>query len=191
VRDDAFAAVAWVRERLPYLTSGRVLDVGCGEGTFLRPGAVGLDIDVARLRAARVRSPLVVAGDVRALPFAAATFGTAYAHRMLNDTGDADRALAEIARVLRDDGRLVVFTRARPPGAQAEAGTGGQVRGSASPDRASARDRLDRWNGEARLRRHFADVRTETPALDDRAALFIAARPLRGDRAAMPRGHGA
>lgn len=154
MRDDAIDLVAWVRDRLLRLTTGRVLDVGCGEGTFLAVGAVGLDPDVARLHAARMRSPLVVAGDAKALPFADDTFDTVYAHRMLNDTGDVDRALREVVRVLRPTGSLLVFTRAR----RAEG------------------DRLDRWNGAERLSRHFRTVSAEVPAGDDRAALFIAER---------------
>lgn len=179
VRDDASAALAWLRERLPALTSGRVLDAGCGEGGLTPRGAVGLDVDMARLAAARARRALVVRADARALPFPDRTFDTVYAHRMLNDTGDIERALAEIARVLRDDGRLLVFTRARPPGARTEAETrsGTGARGRALPERGS--DRLDRWNGEGRLRRRFAEVHTDVPAADERAALFVASRPRR------------
>lgn len=157
MRDDASAAVEWLRERLPALTSGRVLDAGCGGGGLTPRGAIGLDVDMARLVTARSRSALVVCADAKALPFPDHTFDTVYAHRMLNDTGDIERALAEIARVLRDDGRLLAFTRAR----MAEG------------------DRLDKWNGEGRLRRRFAEVRTEVPASDDRAALFVASRPRR------------
>lgn len=149
------AALAWLRERLPGLTSGRVLDLGCGDGRFLPARAVGLDGDMARLRGARVRSPLVVAADAKALPFAAGTFDTVYAHRMLNDTGDVDRALAEAARVLRASGVLLVFTRARP----------------------AQGDRLDRENGADRLLRHFAGVSMQVPEGDDRAALFVARGP--------------
>lgn len=138
--------------RLPALTSGRVLDLGCGEGRFLPQGGIGLDIDLERLRVARGRSLLVVRADARAIPFADASFDTVYAHRMLNEAGDVERVLREVARVLRPDGRLLVFTRARP-------GEG---------------DRLDRSNGEDRLRRHFLRVTTELDPIDDRAALFIA-----------------
>lgn len=146
---------SWLAARLPALTSGRVLDLGCGEGRFLPQGGIGLDIDLERLRVARGRSPLVVRADARAIPFADASFDTVYAHRMLNDTGDVERVLREVARVLRSDGRLLVFTRARP-------GEG---------------DRLDRSNGEDRLRRHFQRVTAELDPIDDRAALFIAEAP--------------
>lgn len=148
-------ALAWVAAKLPPLTSGRVLDLGCGEGRFLPPGGVGMDVDPERLRAARACSPLVVQGDARRVPFAARTFDTVYAHRMLNDTGDVDGVLAEIARVLRPGGRVLVFTRARP-------GEG---------------DRLDRANGTERLRRWFERVSAELDPMDERAALFVAEGP--------------
>ena len=141
--------------RLPALTRGRVLDLGCGEGRFLPPGGIGVDLDVERLRVARPRSSLLVRGDARHVPFASASVDTVYAHRMLNDTGDVEGVLAEIARVLRPSGRLLVLTRAR----------------------ASEGDRLDRANGTWRLRRHFARVRAEPDPADERAALFVADGP--------------
>jgi SAM-dependent methyltransferase len=145
------------------LTFGRIVDIGCGEGRFLPASGVGLDVDDAALSVARARSRLVVRADARALPFPAATFDTAYAIRMLNDTGDVDRALAEAARVLRPRGTLLVFTRARP----------------------AEGDRLDRWNGVDRLSPHFGTVSAELPRFDDRAALFVARHP-RHPRARRP-----
>jgi ubiquinone/menaquinone biosynthesis C-methylase UbiE len=76
---------------------------------------------------------------------------------MLNDAGRIDHALGEIARVLRTDGRLLVFTRARP-------GEG---------------DRLDRDNGTERLRPFFERVEALLHPTDDRAAFFVAGRPRR------------
>jgi SAM-dependent methyltransferase len=145
-------AIAWAAQRLPALAQARVLDVGCGEGRFLPERAFGVDLDPLRVRAARARSSRVAVADAHALPFADATFDTALANRMLNDAGRIDDVLAEIRRVLRPGGQLVVFTRARP-------GEG---------------DRLDRWNGAARLGGHFARVTTERCEDDDRAALFVA-----------------
>ena len=147
--------MGWARELVRARTRGRVLDVGCGEGGFLSPGAVGIDTDRSRLLTARTRSPIVAVADVHALPFADATFDTAFAHRMLNDARRIDHALGEIARVLRPNGRLLVFTRARP----------------------TEGDRLDRDNGEARLLPHFEFVDALTHPVDARAALFIAASP--------------
>lgn len=159
MNDRAADALAWVAPRVSELATGRVLDLGCGEGRFLPRGGIGLDVDIDRLRRARARSPRVLAADARRLPFAASAFDTVCAHRMLNDTGDVDGVLAEIVRVLRPGGRLVVFTRAREAGG----------------------DRLDRANGERRLARHFGRVTREIPPNDDRAALFVAERPRAAD----------
>lgn len=142
----------WADRRIAAHTRGRALDVGCGDGRLLRPGDVGLDRDVARVRLARARSALVCVGDVHALPFAAASFDTVHAHRMLNDAGRIDHALAELQRVLRPGGRLLVHTRAR----------------------AAPGERLDAANGERRLRSVFAEVVVERDPGDERAALFIA-----------------
>lgn len=150
--DRARDALERISARLPSLTRGRVLDLGCGEGRFLPARGVGLDIDMERLRVARGASRLVVRADARCVPFASASFDTVYANRMLNDTGDVDRVLSEIARVLRPSGRLLVLTRAR----------------------SAQGDRLDRANGTERLLRHFARVDAELDPTDDRIALFIA-----------------
>lgn len=148
-------AIDWAEALIRKHTTGRLLDVGCGDGRFLPQGGVGIDIDPTRIAAARARSPLVAIADAHALPFRASTFDSAYAHRMLNDAGRIDHALGEIARVLRPNGRLLVFTRARP-----EEG-----------------DRLDRENGSSRLARHFARVERITHPSDERAALFLADGP--------------
>jgi len=147
--------VEWALALTRARTRGLALDVGCGVGRFLARGVIGVDIDVARLRSARQRSAWVVAGDAKRLPFPAASFDTVYAHRVLNDTGDVDAGLAEIARVLRPHGRLLIFTRARK-------GEG---------------DRLDRSNGERRLRTRFHTVEAILHPADDRAAFFVAVRP--------------
>lgn len=150
--------LAWAAERIAAHTRGLVLDVGCGEGRFLPADGVGVDLDPGRLRVARGRSSRVVRADAHALPFRDSAFDTAYAHRMLNDAGRIDDALAEIRRVLRTSGRLIVFTGAR--------------------HHDDVADRLDRHNGAERLRRHFAEVTVALPPDDERAALFIAERPL-------------
>jgi ubiquinone/menaquinone biosynthesis C-methylase UbiE len=161
VDGSATDALAWADHLTHQLTKGRVIDLGCGEGRFLPPRGVGLDVDPARLAAARERSSLLVRGDAHSLPFRDATFDTAYAHRMLNDAGRVDDVLAEVGRVLRPDGRVLIFTRARR-----ESG-----------------DRLDRENGADRLRRFFERVEAILHPTDERAALFVADVP-RGRRGA-------
>jgi SAM-dependent methyltransferase len=148
-------AIRWASEQIRARTRGRVVDVGCGEGRFLPPRGVGVDVDAARLPLARSRSPLVVRAGAHALPFRDGSFDTAYAHRMLNDAGRIDVVLAEIGRVLRPDGRLLIFTRAR----------------------SSDGDRLDRDNGASRLEPFFDRVEAVLHPSDERAAVFVAQRP--------------
>ncbi|OIQ79182.1 ubiquinone/menaquinone biosynthesis C-methyltransferase UbiE [mine drainage metagenome] len=91
----------------------RVLDVGCGDGTFCRFVArdgrrvVGVDIDASAFPAdsAGVRYGLASAED---LPFAAGTFGVVTMTMVLHHV-QAERALAEAARVVAPGGVLLVL----------------------------------------------------------------------------------
>jgi ubiquinone/menaquinone biosynthesis C-methylase UbiE len=100
---------------------GRLLEVGCGRGVALPALAarctparlVGLELDAGLAAEARRRDAVaeIVVGDVRRLPFPASSFdlvvdfGTCY-----HITG-ADRALAEIERVLVPGGLFAHETR--------------------------------------------------------------------------------
>jgi ubiquinone/menaquinone biosynthesis C-methylase UbiE len=97
---------------------GTVLDAGCGTGGFLsvlrreRPDLhrVGLEFSsIAAPRAAAKSAGPVVRGSVNALPFADASFDAATAADLLCHAAvQPDQALAELRRVLRQGGRLVV-----------------------------------------------------------------------------------
>ena len=100
------------------LTDKKVLDAGCGKGRFARvllaqnPGAqvTGLDISEAMLRGV---PPGVgkVAGALTELPFAASAFDCVYATESLEHAVDTARAVAELCRVLKPGGRVVIIDK--------------------------------------------------------------------------------
>lgn len=103
--------------RLRTLTKGvAALDVGCGEGRFCRilraEGfvPVGLDPTEELLVAARARDPngRYVAGRAEALDFPDASFGLVVSCLSLIDIEHADTAIAEMTRVLKPGGTLLV-----------------------------------------------------------------------------------
>ncbi|MHB1740493.1 MAG: demethylmenaquinone methyltransferase [Actinomycetes bacterium] len=100
----------------------RILDLATGTGTsatpFARAGArvVGLDLSWGMLRVGRARRvpAQLVAGDATRLPFDDATFDAVTISFGLRNVTDTAAALAEMARVTRPGGRLVVGEFSRP-----------------------------------------------------------------------------
>jgi len=88
----------------------RVLDVGCGDGRIPRlytsPEVVCVDSSEAAVSAARDRGLDARLGDVRVLPFADSSFDAVTCNHTLYHVDDRDRAVAELARVLRPGGRF-------------------------------------------------------------------------------------
>jgi SAM-dependent methyltransferase len=89
----------------------RVLDAGCGEGwiasTIAAPELVCVDRSEAAVEAARARGLDARVADVESLPFADGDFDAVMCNNVLYHVPDRDRALAELARVLRPGGRFV------------------------------------------------------------------------------------
>jgi malonyl-CoA O-methyltransferase len=108
-----------VKLLLDHLGSSRgVLDVGCGKGRFARivrqhnPDARVVCFDLA-LNMLKCVDPglLPCAGSMTALPFAAASFDGVYATESLEHAVDIETAVAEMTRVLRPGGRLVIIDK--------------------------------------------------------------------------------
>jgi ubiquinone/menaquinone biosynthesis C-methylase UbiE len=124
------ASVALLRPWIAGRKLGRVLDVGCGTGN-LAPvlaewGAsvdayVGVDLSPGMLEVAAPKlgaggwPGAAVAGSALALPVATAWFDTALCASNLHYWPDAGAGLAEIRRVLRPGGRLLLVDWDRAP----------------------------------------------------------------------------
>jgi SAM-dependent methyltransferase len=139
----------------PWCRGGEVLDAGCGVGygsAFLGEVArrvVGVDRDEAAVAYARARygrtNVEFLVGDVLHLDLPDASFDAVCSFETLEHVEDADRFLAEMARVLRPRGVFLVST----PRADET---------TTAPDNPFHRVELSRADFEALLRRFFGEV---------------------------------
>ena len=102
-----------------------VLEVGVGLGTdfvqFARGGAnlVGVDLTDAAVELVQKRLDLeklpavVRTGDAESLPFGDASFDLVYSWGVLHHTPNTERSIAEVRRVLRENGeaRIMLYSR--------------------------------------------------------------------------------
>ncbi|WP_433476461.1 class I SAM-dependent methyltransferase [Spirillospora sp. CA-142024] len=153
--DDMPAYAAAVEEAaIPAVAN--VVDVGCGTGRALpalREAAgpagrvVGVDItpqmlDVAR-STGRAHDAVLVLADARRLPFSDARFDAVFAAGLVPHMPDPAAGLAELARITRPGGRLIVF---HPSGRAALAARHGRT---LQPDEPLARGPLGRLTAAA------------------------------------------
>lgn len=98
---------------LPYAGDREVLEVGCGTGLIMRglvdraSRLVGLDISPGMLEEARARGFDVVEGRAEHLPFESESFDLVYSFKVLAHVEEIEKALGEMARVLRPGGHMV------------------------------------------------------------------------------------
>jgi SAM-dependent methyltransferase len=119
---DAAELSSLLREELGPVPVGELLDVGTGSGLMMQilgpraRRAVGLDISAPALRLARTRVHGAGLshcefrrGDMYSLPFDDASFDTVSIDRVLASADRPAATIAEAARTLRADGRLIVI----------------------------------------------------------------------------------
>jgi demethylmenaquinone methyltransferase / 2-methoxy-6-polyprenyl-1,4-benzoquinol methylase len=120
---------AWRRraaEAAALAAGGSALDIACGTGQLTlelrdrvgpRGRVVGLDFSERMLAVARGANPSIewVRGDATALPFDDSSFDAATTAFGLRNLDDPQKALAEMRRVVRPRGSLVVLEFLRPP----------------------------------------------------------------------------
>jgi demethylmenaquinone methyltransferase/2-methoxy-6-polyprenyl-1,4-benzoquinol methylase len=112
-----------VAETLALRPGMRVLDLAAGTGAssvpFADAGAqpVACDFSAGMLAAGRRSHPglTFVAGDALALPFRDRSFDATTISFGLRNVADVGRALAELARVTRPGGSLVILETSQPP----------------------------------------------------------------------------
>lgn len=161
---------AWLGEQVGLNALTDVLELGCGEGGFWAANADRVsrsarltltDFSPGMLEATATRlRPLLpdarcAVADAQALPFADASFDTVIANHMLYHVPDLHRALREIRRVLRPDGRFFAATNGERHMAELA-----ELMHATGADAASVtiHDPFSLEHGAAALNRHFARV---------------------------------
>jgi SAM-dependent methyltransferase len=115
----------WLATQVGWPPRGRVLEAGCGAGWMWAEAAArlpaGLDLTLTDVSPGMVTEAVERVGslgryartagrvaDVQDLPFREASFDVVVANYVLHHVPDPTRAVAEMARVLRPEGTLVV-----------------------------------------------------------------------------------
>lgn len=113
--------LGWALEQVPWRGGERVLDIGCGNGGYLRRLAgrtTVLGFDLSRGMLAELAAqpddgsprPLLTVADAQALPLPDASCDVALAMHMLYHVPDIALAVRELRRVLRPGGVLLAAT---------------------------------------------------------------------------------
>ena len=138
--------------RFVFIPGDWILEAGCGTGAVTAElsglsgaRAVGLDLDLRRLVAARAFDPsgVYLGGDAYRLPFPDGTFAMSVCHYLLLWLAEPVAVLREMARVTRPGGRVAAL---------AEPDHAGRI------DAPAPLDSLGRWQTFS-LERQGADVR--------------------------------
>lgn len=116
--DPRIAHVRLIVEFFGDLGGKRVLDVGCGKGRFARvlqsenPEAEIWGLDLSEAMLSYVPAPIHTrAGSMTELPFPDGHFDCAYATESLEHAVEIKRAVDEMCRVVKPEGKLVIIDK--------------------------------------------------------------------------------
>ena len=102
-------------KRYTHLDNNRILDVGCGLGTYVRKlrdfsdDVYGVDIDPDKVAQAQRQLEHIYLAPAEQLPFPDAYFDVVLLHEVLEHVRDDYQAVREAYRVAKVGGRLVIF----------------------------------------------------------------------------------
>ncbi len=95
------------------LDKQRVLDIGCGIGTyvnkFAQHGALAFGVDIEFERLQQAHLPRLAQSLSEQLPFVSNTFDMALLHEVVEHVQDDRATVAEALRVTRPGGRVIIF----------------------------------------------------------------------------------
>ena len=101
--------------RFVELGGARILDVGCGIGTYVQAfrrfsdDVYGVDVEPERVEEASQTLPNISVASAEHLPFADGSFDLVFLNEVIEHVDDDRAAIEEAARVTRAGGHVVVF----------------------------------------------------------------------------------
>lgn len=103
-----------VRRYVP-LEGARVLDIGCGIGTYVRrfrafsEDVYGVDVEADRVAEASLELPNIQVAAGEALPYADGFFDVVFSNEVIEHVADDRQTIREAVRVTRPGGSIVIF----------------------------------------------------------------------------------
>jgi SAM-dependent methyltransferase len=97
------------------LEGRRILDVGCGIGTYVSrfqafsPDAYGVDIDPEKVEIAQRTLPNISWAPAEELPFEDNSFDVIMLHEVIEHVEDDGQAIREAVRCVRPGGEIIIF----------------------------------------------------------------------------------
>ena len=96
-------------------TNNYVLDIGCNDGSLMKEYAdknkvIGLELSKESALKARKNGFDVKIGSVYDIPFKGKSFDVVHMSEIIEHVLDTDKALSEVHRVLKENGRLIITT---------------------------------------------------------------------------------